>query len=475
MEPFLSGAPRISPLALFLGFAGLSACRDSIPTTPTVRSVQPPVAQQPYILATDGLTLDDHLASLGQGIPGGFGGLYFDGQGRLNLWLRDTSLSEAAITHLLGLRPAQPGRKEIVRSQIFVRPAQFEFAQLLAWYRTIRQHDRGIRISIGDIDESRNRIMIGVVDASDATAARQLLETLSVPTLAVEVRVVGVNTPDVGLKDHFRPAPAGVQIEARGPDLACTLGVNVIHHQFGQTLVTASHCSALQGSTTGDSVAQHILADGHRIGAEVLDPPYTAGGGCPFAQICRRSDATLYRHADQTAGTPWWPGGTAMQGWIANPAGYSSTTDTILELDPTLPYKFTLKWEWICIIGYPCSEYQGMPVEKIGRTTGKTSGVVTGTCVDFMYTTADGTFTHRCMVTANYFSGGGDSGAAVYVLGGYWGEEDMVRVLGIHSGRNNSTGQRFFARIKHVENELGANPAVECNGFRISWPGSWQC
>lgn len=69
----------------------------------------------------------------------------------------------------------------------------------------------------------------------------------------------------------------------------------------------------------------------------------------------------------------------------------------------------------------------------------------------------------------------GDSGTAVYVLGGYWEEEGMVRVLDIHSGRNNNTGQRFFARIKDVENELGANPAIECNGFRISCPGSWQC
>lgn len=460
---------RVTKYALAAVIPCLAACSEIV-DPPT--AVEPISTEARTVSVGELQTYDDILAAIGAGMPGGFGGLYFDSDGRIHLLIRDISKRESAVTALLSRQPRHPNGIATTRANVIVQEARYEFAELLQWYRRFLVAAIGVNLSLGDIDEHRNVIAIGVRAASDADRARRLLDSLRVPAGAVVISIVGDNEVDSDVVSHFRPAPGGVQITSRGPNLPCTLGFSVIHHQFGQALVTASHCTRHQGIVTNDSVGQHLW--GEWLGPEVLDPAYSTSG-CPSPYGCRRSDAALYRYDDQTHGDPYFGVGAAMQGWMANPAGFSSPGNIILALDPVTPYRSTYKWEWYCIWGYPCGEYVGMVAEKVGRTTGKTQGTVQATCVDFGYQTADGYFMIRCTVAANYYSDGGDSGAPVYVPGGWWGESDAVRVSGVHSGQNLATGRRFFARIADVENELGANASLECKGFKIASAWSWNC
>jgi hypothetical protein len=63
--------------------------------------------------------------------------------------------------------------------------------------------------------------------------------------------------------------------------------------------------------------------------------------------------------------------------------------------------------------------------------------------------------------------------APVYILGGWWGEQDAVRIAGVHFLHNVVTGMRYYSRIRDVETELGANTNLECKGFRVSAPGAF--
>lgn len=78
--------------------------------------------------------------------------------------------------------------------------------------------------------------------------------------------------------------------------------------------------------------------------------------------------------------------------------------------------------------------FVGKTVQKTGRTTGITSGTITGVCVRArQYSNNNPTDrVMLCQAQATYSSGGGDSGAPVYML--KTGTADIEVLIGLHWG-----------------------------------------
>jgi hypothetical protein len=131
--------------------------------------------------------------------------------------------------------------------------------------------------------------------------------------------------------------------------------------------------------------------------------------------------------------------------------------------------------------------YVGMNVQKMGRTTGWTSGAITGTCVDQQNGGLIGFYTTTCAYRASYVDQGGDSGGPVFTFPGTTGAVgDLVALAGVHFGEVAGTGPvSVFSKYSRIANDFGgtlvatrpislATPSVSgslnFNSPRIAWP-----
>lgn len=180
---------------------------------------------------------------------------------------------------------------------------------------------------------------------------------------------------------------------------ACTLGFNARkNEQSGEYLVTASHCTTVRDSATGNVVKQPTLdtqdTSRYRIAIESYDPaPATAGCGYSNA-VCRWSDAALAEY-DLS--------GDSEFGYLARVDAYEES----LEISTTNP-----RWE---IDSYGGTFYVGRTIDKIGVATGWTAGGVDDTCHDFVYhSTATTNHWLLCQVVAHGLADDGDSGGPAF-------------------------------------------------------------
>lgn len=251
---------------------------------------------------------------------------------------------------------------------------------------------------------------------------------------------------DQTLLDTFRPVPGGVQATSPG----CTLGYNVNHYLHGRSFVTNSHCTTNLFAYDGVMVPQPRF--GSRIGEEVLDPVLFSGGSCPSGYYCRWSDAALVKYDDEIA---------YELGTIVQTTGLSSiTVDTA---NPRFFVSFSYDswcWEqWGCTV-------EGDSINKVGATTGWTAGVVDGTCASVLHAIG---VVMLCQHVATYHSLGGDSGSPVFSLDNAMiFTPNYVAAYGIHWGRSDVTGLRFYSPIHGVRKDLG-NASQACSGLRITY------
>jgi hypothetical protein len=90
----------------------------------------------------------------------------------------------------------------------------------------------------------------------------------------------------------------------------------------------------------------------------------------------------------------------------------------------------------------------GQAVTKVGRTTGRTAGTVSQTCVN---TNVSGSnITQLCQTFANYGNAGGDSGSPVFRITTL----PSVVLVGINWGGNGTIS--VFSPITQIQQELGA-------------------
>jgi hypothetical protein len=279
------------------------------------------------------------------------------------------------------------------------------------------------------VDERRNKVVVGVEKSDRAAEVSYYLAKKGLPDDAVVVEVREPITPDVTLRDRVRPVDGGLQVAF--DRYLCTLGFNAFSGTLRSYLVN-SHCTDRRGFVNGTRHYQPLVAPYNYIGYEIRDP---ALWPCLGNRLCRWSDAALGLYAydvpsdlAQIARTTFW---NRLNGSI-----------TIDGLRPS----FRVRAEKPFPLG-------GEMLEKVGRTTGWTWGLVTDTCVDTNVLNTN--FTMLCQDWVSGGSDNGDSGSPVF----RWGYStqtfgDNVELYGVLWGGNSTNF--VFSAMSNIEFELGA-------------------
>lgn len=221
------------------------------------------------------------------------------------------------------------------------------------------------------------------------------------------------------LQDLHRPLVGGLQISST--KFICTLGFSTKRNGV-EGFVTNAHCTDIYGVVESTRFGQPNFVT--EVGIEEVDPAFFVGGTCPSNFRCRYSDAAFARTTGLTA---------VDQGHIATP----STTIVRTTWDGVSTYSIIKETDPLLNDG----------VLKVGRTTGRTAGVVERTCVNVRVAGED--ILMLCQAIASYESDGGDSGAPVLTT--VDGPRSWAR--GIHWGSGG-----VFSPISNIQriDELGS-------------------
>ncbi|HEV2130027.1 MAG TPA: hypothetical protein VGR27_02935, partial [Longimicrobiaceae bacterium] len=308
----------------------------------------------------------------------GFGGVFFDEDGKLNVYMAPVEgqvMAAAEVASILSGRLERLGIQAATRSEMIVHEGRYDFAQLHAWHQRINPVLALPGVVVTDIDESQNRLRIGVEEGTPVAMIERAVAAQGVPGEAVTVfetdPVELVQAPTLTLRDRVRPVAGGLQIVWPIPDVGwflCTLGFNLraptIDVVRGEDFfLTNSHCTAERGTVLGTPYYQPLPEifggpEDALIGVEVYDPPFFTGGPCPEERNCRYSDAAGAHYRI--------PRSQVAFGRIMQPI-----PGTMLLPSPTSHLRITGE------LSFPT---MGQILAKVGRTTGFTAGTVVLTC-----------------------------------------------------------------------------------------------
>ncbi|HET8622564.1 MAG TPA: hypothetical protein VFM14_03300, partial [Gemmatimonadales bacterium] len=322
---------------------------------PDNAALGPATAQQPAV----------DPVGLARGVRG-FGGFFLDQEGRPTVYLTDPAEADAAANALAPYLAA----RGLDRSLVQVRRADFDYARLESWFDDVSPEALTLPGAVfTDLDEASNRIRVGLAKGAGAAELHRALAALHVPAEAVVVQETAPIRQLATLQERVRPVQGGLMIDfILG---ACTLGFNAVRAGL-LSVITASHCTWVQGGVEGTIWYQHTWLDltgaVNEIGNEVDDPVYFAGrkgrrgNGCPANRVCRRSDSA--RGAYTIAA------GDVALGKIARTSGENTgLTDIVGSFQITAEY--------------PSESFPiGSTVHKVGMTTGWTSAAVSATCAN---------------------------------------------------------------------------------------------
>lgn len=358
-----------------------------------------------------------------------FGGAYLDDDGStLHVWLTRPTVdgalqSRSALAAAFGARVAGDGIRPPV-----VHQADYSFAQLKAWRDAARTLLPLPGMTMLDIDERANRLVVEVADTGrHGPAVTAGLDRLGVPRAAVNLRRGAPAIETLG--DKARPVLGGIKIDWRRG--TCSLGF-IAQRQGLTGFVTNAHCSEVDGGADAGQYWQPTRPADLRepIGGEKVDPPYTAANPlCPAGRKCRVSDANFVTTVASVG---------VSQGQIARPQLDSASwngTDTfrIVNVRET---RLNAK------------------VQKVGHVTGRTSGVVISDCFDTpVAKTPNYLF---CQDMADYKAETGDSGGPVFEI--VDANANTVALVGIHWGIKtfaDGTQAGLYSPFSNVEAELG--------------------
>ena len=397
--------------------AGLSLTAAACADTPE------PTAPQAAAPAAPNVQLNlDPSAAYAREIPG-FGGVFFDEEGTPNVYLTSPAQRGTAERVLANLTREHGSAPE----EIQVLQADYDFAQLSEYLEKANGVLSSAGVVFTDLDETTNRVKVGVENRGLETAIRTQLKKLGVPDEAVIVEETEPIELAATLRDVVRPIRSGLQINFGG--YVCTLGFNA-SHSGGLSFVTNSHCTNTQGGVESTRYYQPSSSSSSQIATEVSDPTYTTGGSCPLNRRCRRSDSSRALYL----------GGISLErGRIARTTSRGTGSGSIT-ISSTTPY-FNITGEGSAAVG--------TQVNKIGRTTGWTYGNVSSTCVNVNVSGTN--ITQLCQNIVSAGVGSGDSGSPVFT---WSGSGSNVTLVGLLWGGSGSTF--VYSPLSNVEAELGS-------------------
>jgi hypothetical protein len=135
-------------------------------------------------------TFDDLLGRVEARAPG-FGGMFIDREGRLVVYLLDTTQLPAARSAI----EAVFGSSQVPAAGVRALQGQYRISQLKLWTERAGAVLKMPGVTMVDLDEAKNRVTIGVEDGSRTRAVEQLLSSLKVPRKAVVIQVTGQIRP----------------------------------------------------------------------------------------------------------------------------------------------------------------------------------------------------------------------------------------------------------------------------------------
>ncbi len=384
-----------------------------------------------------------------------FSGMYME-KGRLIILVTDTdniSLQyDDALFKAFGITEALFNKAEF-------KKAKYSFLDLHKAYKVLLTNlNRITNVTMTDIDEKKNRIRIGVSKGTDLVKTRVVINELfaqasiEVPQDMLTLEIMEPSQikgnmdnsievlPPLGLRGSPGVKAGGLQLSfpigSLGLPGSCTWGFTArLQGELG--FVTNSHCTS--DSTAGETLLgpteyrQSELTDAPIIATSFQDalpldpvPDVTDDEGNPLVVLA--ADAHFARFEDSFAAPP--------VGFIARPEDNQGS----LNIDTQNPY--------FRIVDKQAAFLLGTEVNKVGRTTGWSSGEIESTCINVITTVATSVFLPACQYRAGYLSLSGDSGSPVFVR--VPGSEDEVILHGIHH-----SGTGVYSAIDRVEEALG--------------------
>lgn len=388
---------------------GVASCTDeAMRTAPDVKlpalTRATRVATMELAAAAQGRTLrgvEDDILRLEAAVPG-IGGMYL-GTDELVVWVLDPENDESAKTALRNAASALflplELRYRVSRGEaITIRRGNFAFSELVGWQKVLLPllvRTEGF-VSI-DVDESKNQVAIGVRDDAARLSIERIIRDVGAPSTAVALEVVAEPVFLHSLDTRVRPVSAGYRIS---PDAGnpCTMGWNVTALGIGAGFVTAAHCSnpSNPGSGGVNGFMHQALFDlfgANRIGNVHTNPAWTRSDPeCGAIESCTLADAEFVRYTNASDGVK-----RLVKTTVLGQQPYGAST---VEASGYLTN----------IVG-SATALMNAVVEKVGRTSGWTSGTVNGTCV--YQVIEDALVLCAGRVTGSRV-GGGDSGAPVF-------------------------------------------------------------
>jgi hypothetical protein len=416
------GSRLFGPVLAAGAALAIAACQDdSTPTSPDA-GLAPARGQ-----LSQGPELPSAAAFAAQ-VPG-FGGFFLNQDGTPTVYLTRGSSRAPAERALAGYLSGRGLSTAAVR----VLEGRYDWKQLQRWQEAATVQALAVPGAVlVDNDETVNRVRIGVENLSAMGQVRAATARLGIPDDAVIVERADPIHQVATLQNVVdRPVRAGVQINF--PGFLCSVGFNATLGTQ-KSFVTASHCTSTQGGVESTPYWQPLQSVAPtQIATEVADPVYFKNkNGCPRGRKCRYSDASRAAYAN---------GANQALGLIAATSGANNGSITITG-------SFSITSDDCASIG-GCIAV-GATVNKVGRTTGWTSGKVTNTCVN---TGVQGSnIVQLCQDFVSAGVGGGDSGSDVFqVTSG-----SNVKLAGVLWGGNSSGTQFVYSPLGNVKAELGS-------------------
>jgi len=420
--------------------------------------------------AQETMTLDDYYAEVARQVPG-FGGLYLDEQGFLNIHLSQPSIgaktqAEAAQAVLGVLNGLGPVPSEVRQAPPHVLEGKYDFIQLRDWKKLAVASLTRKNLVFVDADEIKNRLRIGVANEGAVQQIKAELKELGIPEDAMLVEVVPRIAPTVSLQDKHRPVEGGFEITFTSLGALCTLGLSV--DRSGEIgFITNSHCSGVTGAVDGTQYYQDSWGDSNEfIGTELVDPPFTRYGTGPIGTNGPRDDGFYHRKSDALYADygPNMYTNDINFGKIAR-TNSRATGDNEGSLTRNGAFSITADaWDHLQHIA-------GLELNKVGRTSGWTYGQITATCLDIPHPSDPNSRVVDCEYQVSALAEGGDSGSPVF----HWsGSGNNITLYGLLWGAACEAVNQFnqcvdwsppftYSTIGDVDAELrtsGTNPLI---------------
>ena len=501
-RPTIILLPRPIPLEARAGiFAMLvfsQACLEEHPTEFTDAGDETTQGEAPA--SADDLGEDPYMMALAREIPA-FAGIWYDppGSDRLVIAVTEANTDEPTVAQravrnylMASVRPSAEGPSRPI--EFVKRVVDYTFIELAQHRALLRPHVFPVLgvVSLA-VDESDNRIAVGVANESAMAAVRDLANRLAIPPRMLSFREEPMIEP-LHPREQDSPDPpdcpsdarchltghvpdgmlhGGYEIidttsnekylKTRDPKGACTLGFTAFRNSdlTEWHFVTASHCSVQLFRTDVKSFIQP--AGGVAVGVELWDPEVhdfndpecqDANNEEHIQTACRKSDATLVR---STLKAPIAPGTIGRTKKRHDERGDYGNLE--------------INWEnpFIPITAVKYSVMKGDIVDKVGRTTGWTGGAVVDSCVDVR--PGDTNVWRLCSIKVTAMVGEGDSGGPLFRYDGQddGSDDSSAELVGIVWGMmydGTVIGDTLYASsMRSIEEELG-----EMDVLYREWP-----